>query len=322
VAEALAAGREWAGAESPVSEEAIEACTKEIGEALRNELMISSARNRYVLTRVERAVAEVIEAQCEAMRRGKFRPQRSGLAYDGKGGLAPLRVKTESGAEVVVRGKIDRVDNVAQHVAVIDYRLGSNRLSLQDVYHGLSLQLLTGLLALQDSGRTPGGKPALPAAAFYLQMVRHLSDVKHPDEAADPDSPAFKLRVKPRGIFDAGVLPALDSNLMDGASEVVSVHVNKSGGFGKRNATDVATAEEFSALLGHVRARIGNLADRILGGDVSITPFKLGTSSPCPRCEFKGVCRFEPSVNRYHHLTPLGREEALRRMAEGATADA
>jgi ATP-dependent helicase/nuclease subunit B len=322
VSDVLASGKEWAGDESPVCEEAIQACTKEIGEALRNELMLSSARNRYLLDRVERAVAEVIEAQCEAMRRGKFRPQRSGVAYDGRGGLAPLRVKTKGGAEVVVRGKIDRVDHVGQHVAVMDYRLGSNKLSLQDVYHGLSLQLLTGLLALQDAGRTPGGKPALPAAAFYLQMVRHLSDVKHPDEAADPNSAAFKLRVKPRGIFEAGVLPALDSNLTDGTSEVVSVHVNKSGGFGKRNATDVADPEEFAALLAHVRARIGGLSDRILGGEVAITPFKLGTSSPCPRCEFKGVCRFEPSVNRYRHLSPLGREEALRRMAEGAGTDA
>jgi ATP-dependent helicase/nuclease subunit B len=321
VAEALAAGSDWAGDAPPVGDDAIKACTHRIGEALRNELMISSARNRYLLRRVERAIAQVIESQCEAMRRGTFRPQRSGLKY-GDGGIAPLRVMTPGGAEVLVRGSIDRVDHAGQHVAVVDYRLGSNQLSLQEVYHGLSLQLLTGLLALQDGGRTPGGRPALPAAAFYLQMVRHLQDVDHPDEAADPASVAFKLRVKPRGVIEAGAVPALDAGLAEGTSEVVNVHVKKGGGFGNRRRSDVAEPAEFAALLAHVRSRIARIADRILGGDVAIAPYKLGTESPCPRCEFHGVCRFEPSVNRYRHLSTLGREQALQRMTEGGDADA
>ena len=153
-------------------------------------------------------------------------------------------------------------------------------------------------------------------------MVRHVKDVKHPDEALDPDDPRFRLRVKPRGIFEAGALPALDAQLVEGRSDVVQVQIKKGGGFGNRRSSDVAEPEEFDAVLAHVRRRISTLADGILAGEVDITPYKRNTETPCPRCAFRGVCRFEPAVNRYRTLAPLGREEALKKMAEGGGDDA
>ena len=34
--------------------------------------------------------------------------------------------------------------------------------------------------------------------------------------------------------------------------------------------------------------------------------------TPCARCEYRSVCRFEPGVNRYRMLPSMKREEVLK----------
>jgi len=204
-----------------------------------------------------------------------FRPAQSALRFDdqdegARPSLPPLELQTPSGAAFALRGRIDRVDLLPEgrDAAVFDYRLGSKTLSLQQVYHGLSLQLLTSLLALHAGGRSDG-KPLRPAAAFYLQMARGMGEVSHPSEALDPSDPRHLLRVKPRGVFDGSYLPALDASLEVGASEVVQVQINKDGNFGRRGSSDVAEPAQFRGLLAHVSRKLGELAVRLLAGDSS-----------------------------------------------------
>ena len=65
-----------------VTENAIRAYARQIGQALRGELMLSSARNEYLLARVEKTLSEVIAAHREMMRHGQFRPVQSGVKFD------------------------------------------------------------------------------------------------------------------------------------------------------------------------------------------------------------------------------------------------
>src|SRR5581483_8926715 len=111
---------------------------------------------------------------------------------------------------------------------------------------------LTYLLVLQNSGQQLAGKPLTPTAAFYLQLLRRLDDVRHPDDACSPDDPAFDLKCKPRGIFDARALEHLDKDFTGGQSDVLSAYINKDGTFGRRQNSDVAEPEEFAALLRYV----------------------------------------------------------------------
>jgi ATP-dependent helicase/nuclease subunit B len=67
---------------APGTEDAIHDYARQIGHALRGELMLSSARNEYLLARVEKTLAEVVAAHREMMRRGQFRPAQSGLRFD------------------------------------------------------------------------------------------------------------------------------------------------------------------------------------------------------------------------------------------------
>ncbi len=309
----------WDAEKPPVSRESIKRYAQEIGKTLRGELMMSSARNQYLLGRVERTLEQVVAAQHAILRRGSFRPKSTGVAFGGARPKVPaLRLRTPKGAELVLDGQIDRVDVVEEGggFAVIDYRMTAAPLSLGRAYHGLSLQLLTYLLVLQAHGQELTGQALTPAAAFYVQLLRRIDDVAHPDDAGDPTDPNFHLKVKPRGIIDERFLAAIDPHLNEGQSDVVQVHVKKDGDFGHRGTSDVADAQEFDSLLALVRRRLGELADRMLAGEIGISPYRMNRQTPCPNCEYRGVCRFETTLNHYHHLPSLSRSGVLQKLAQ------
>lgn len=316
VSSAVTDGIDLADPGAPITDETIHALVDDVGRSLRGELMMSSARNEYLLARVERTLREVVAAHREMLRRGTMRPARAALSFGEGMPMPPVRVKTGSGAHMAIGGTIDRLDTLpgGAGLAVYDYRLGGQSLSLQKVYYGLSLQLLTGLLALADAGQ--------PAAAFYLQTTRGTGSVKHPSDALDPSDPKHLLRVKPRGVVQSEFFPAFDSALSDGMSEVLQVTVRKSDkAFGNRRSSDIATREEFEALLAHVRKALAQLADGVLSGDVGVYPYRIGTDTPCPQCGYRAVCRFDPVVDHYRNLTPLGKEQVFIQLTRGGGND-
>jgi ATP-dependent helicase/nuclease subunit B len=312
--------RDWTEA-SPRTHSLIHAHTAAVGQRLRDEIMLSTSRNQYLLQRVEKTLEQVMAAQEAAIARGQFRPAKVDLRFGDGARWPAFSVATPKGNRVDLSGSIDRIDIVktpeGDHVSVMDYRMRGEGLALDRVYHGLSLQLLTYLLVLEAGGEKLAGRPLTPAAAFYVRLLRQLEDIRHPSEAIGPEDPRFDLQVKPRGMFDARFVRALDSELTTGASDVVQVFVNKDGNFGKRNQSDAAAHNEFTALLRLVRLRIGETVDRLLSGDIRVMPVRIRQESPCVRCDFRSVCRFDVGVNRYRVLEAMNREEVLSRSGMG-----
>src|SRR6185369_15446138 len=171
---------------------------------------------------------------------------------------------------------IDRVDMLENQaaVAVIDYKLSGNQLSLDSVYHGISLQLLSYLLVLQANGEQLAGKKITPAAAFYVKLLRQLDDVAHPSDAPSPEDEAFDLKVKPRGLIDRRYLESFDERMGPGVrSDVVQVALKRDGDIGFRKNSDAAEAHEFAALLKHVEKRLAELGDQIIAGRIDVYPY-------------------------------------------------
>ncbi|HSU65594.1 MAG TPA: PD-(D/E)XK nuclease family protein [Tepidisphaeraceae bacterium] len=294
-------------------ESAIDQFVEKLAGSIRDELMLGSARNRYLLDRTRKTLQRISRGQRELLKRGLFRPQHVGVTFGPGGKLPPLKVKTPSGAEALLRGKIDRIDRVesSDDAAVIDYRLGPGKLPVGMVLHGLSLQLVSYLLVLQSNGERLAGRKLDPAAAFYLQLIRKIEDVKHPGESVDPSDPKWHLAIKPRGIFDQRCLGALDRDFTSGQSEVVQAFIRQDGMLGRRNTSDVTESKEFREVLRLASAKLGDLADGILSGKIDIAPYRLNDSSPCSRCEYRSVCRFDPAINKYNYLKPISAEEVF-----------
>ena len=310
--------------EAPVTREMIAQFAAEVGRSLRGELMLSTARNQYLLKRIERTLERVCATQKAVLSRGAFRPAYVELQFgmDDEKSLPPLHIRTPGGRDVMLRGKIDRVDlaRTGAEVLVVDYKMRGGTLDLASVYHGLSLQLLTYLLVLQASGERLFSRKVTPVAAFYARLLRSLESIDHPDEAKEADDPLFDLKrdVRPRGVFDERFLHHLDAAAAAGArSEVVNCQVKQDGTVGNINASDAADAEAFQALLRYVERQIGELADDLIAGEVGVLPYRMGDATPCPRCDFRSVCRFDPSINHYYHLDSMKRGEVLTVLRSG-----
>jgi ATP-dependent helicase/nuclease subunit B len=318
VAELLKRRQNWADLSDAERDRLIHLAAEQIGQKLRGEILLSSARNRYLLHRIERTLGQVVQTHKAGAARGKMQPAFAKLRFGGGQGVPELTIPTPRGAEVRLSGKIDRVDlhDGSGQAVVVDYRLGEHKLPLADVYHGLALQLLTYLLVLESHGEALAGRKLTPAAAFYVRMLRRLGDVEHPAEALSLDDPLFHLKAKPRGLVAEDVVRTIDTSLTEGTtSDVIQCQLKKDGTFGSKAKSDLASAEEFAALLAHVRRRMGELADEILAGEIGVRPYLLGQSSPCPQCEYRPVCRFQ-SADGYRFLPAMNREDVLLRVRE------
>ena len=308
--------RDFSALSADEAQRLVRTYAQQIGESLRGELMLSTARNRYLLSHIEKTLEAVIAHQKALAERGQFRPAHVNLSFGNDAhGLPPLLVTTPAGRELQLHGHIDRVDVLADEAAfaVMDYRLTHGDLSLGRVEHGLALRLVTYLLVLQAHGEKLAGRKLTPAAAFYVRLLRQMGSVEHPGDAEDPSTPEFHLKSKPRGILDARFTQAFDRELKPGPSDAIQAYLKTDGTF-STSKSDTADPAEFRALLQMVEQKMGELADQILDGHIGLNPYRIGTSSPCPRCGYRDVCRFDPGLNRYHYLNIALRDQVLEKL--------
>jgi len=291
-------------------------------KALDSTSPLDSAAKKILRARGPRDLAAPIQSQKLRARPGLkpwFTERSFGL--DVPGALPALTLKTPKGRTVRLRGRIDRLDLIAHRdetlAVVFDYkRSDRNRLRLDEAMHGLALQLLAYLLVLKDHGCGAAGGTVRPVGAFYLPLVTPFQSVEHPSEAKEP------LRLfMPRGILDFDALAALEPSLKEGPSQLYSARINKDGGSGKSSHLDTASRPVFEKILAAVRQKLGELADRIIDGDIRVAPVVYRDRLPCEQCDFRAVCRFEYSSGFAVRLPAIERGDMLKRFGETGTDD-
>lgn len=290
--------------------------SQEVGEELRNQVMLSSARNEYLLGRIELTLNWILRTQQAVARSGAFRPLITELSFGGSKDVAKVPdIPTPGGNVLKLKGRIDRIDVSPQASAftVIDYKLSGKSLQYGHIYHGLVLQLLSYLLVLKHSGANIFPSPMEPAAAFYMTLRRGLraSEEDNPDLEPTPDDRAFDLTEQPTGIISRPFAKALDTNLESArASDVFNIKINLNGALAA-TGNDALEPEDFAALLTFVRKKLAELADFIISGDIDVKPYRIGKLTPCSGCEFNRFCRFEPGPGAYRNLESLNRQKVL-----------
>jgi ATP-dependent helicase/nuclease subunit B len=224
-----------------------------------------------------------------------------------------LKLKTpDQKKEIILSGKIDRIDLDLQRCkyTVIDYKLNGQSLAMSDVVHGLMLQLLTYLLVINASGEKLTGKKLSPAAAFYQKVARSLSSVENPDEAPEPDDPEYLKIARPEGVINIASKVELDGEMeTEIKSKYYAMTIKKDGEIAK--AGQLVSEDQFDDLIKYVEKRIVELCDAMMKGDIAVAPYLIGKRSPCARCAYQSVCRFDKLINSYRVLNPLERDRAL-----------
>jgi len=285
----------------------------ELAPQLHGKILYSSKRYEYIASKLEQVIEQAAFVLAEQAKRGYFEPVALEIEFGPNKQLPSLSLPLPNGDKIEISGRIDRIDKADSgqrtFLRVIDYKSSATNLKLQDVYYGLSLQMITYLDVLLTHAEQWLGTTAFPAGAFYFHIHNLLLKTDH----AVYEQQAYKQRLKKnklRGLATAEreVIALMDNELEQGHSDILPVALKKDGTFQRQ--CDVVTLEQWMLLRQATRSTIQTIGKRMLAGDVRIAPFRLGTKQACHVCSFQSICQFDKQMtgNEYEDWSALTKE--------------
>lgn len=171
---------------------------------------------------------------------------------------------------IILSGKIDRVDKGGDYVRVIDYKTGSVvDADTESYFTGRKLQLPLYISAVSAYAK-PAGAYYFPARIAYAK--------------SDGDCP---FRMTGFSLGDANVLKMSDNLLENGKK---SRYINATLG---RNSDKQMSEEDFESFIDYSRLVAQTCASEVEKGCIAPSPY----SGVCEYCKFGGVCGVD--VKRY-----------------------
>lgn len=286
---------------------------------LQNEILLSSNRHFYIKRKLEQIIGRASFILSEHARSSGFSPIGLELGFGPKGELPSLTFPLKNGTKMELVGRIDRVDKAQDDhgvfLRVIDYKSSSKDLNINEVYHGLALQMLTYLDIIIAHSKELIGAEADPAGVLYFHVHNPMISTSKMLTLEDIEQEIFK-KFKMNGLLlgDENVIKLMDQTLEKGESPIISAGFNKDGSISKRSK--VASKQEFDYLRRFVRSKYTETGNRITSGQVDISPYKMKEKTPCTFCSYKSVCQFDESLesNEYRLLIPHQKDELIERI--------
>ncbi|AFQ44158.1 helicase-exonuclease AddAB subunit AddB [Desulfosporosinus meridiei] len=348
-----AKGLDWGKLTKQESWTLINELADQIAPSLQHEILLSNARYRYLTHKLKRTVHHAVRVLGEHARKGVFIPIQLEVGFGPQEKLPGVEIPLTDSDSLLLCGQIDRVDAAfldgQVYLRILDYKSRELSLSLDSIYYGLNLQLLTYLhVALQGAevllntptvmtdseeadsentfseiavGRDNPFPEKIPAGFLYFPVLEPQLEEKLPLSSEELDQRRVKA-VKVSGYLLANpkVLEAMDSTFSTGQSELLGLKLKKDGTFKK--GTNVLTEDQFSLLSNYLQQWFRQKGEEILDGDISLSPYRRGKSTGCQYCSYKPVCHFDPYLpeNQYRDLSALKSEEVWERL-EGFKAE-
>lgn len=295
---------------------------QEVAATYGNTILGSSARNRYLTSRIERITDRTLWAVGEQTRRGEMVPTEFEMSFSGRED-EELRLQLDDETTMNLRGRIDRVDtfedDASVYVRILDYKSGMESFDLNRIYHGLQLQLVVYLGAVMERERKlHPDKVIEPAGVFYF----HINDpVIDSDQAMSREAAERQILEKLK--LDGLVLSEerairLQDKEFTGKSAVIPV--TEKDGVIQLEKSRTAGRQQFAQLTEHVKAKMLEFGKDIVDGRVPVNPYRLKGRSACDYCEFSTVCGFDTRLPgcRYRQLKVMEDKTVWEKMVGSA----
>ncbi len=222
----------------------------------------------------------------------------------------------EEGARLNITGKIDRVDYLDGALpcyAVIDYKTGNPPTSIEDIFHGLSLQLMTYLWVVGLSARRLS-QDAKPFGALYAPLHDNVISItkdemkkaRSGDDIEESGKTTRRKKMKMTGwvLDDDDIIQKFDKN----GDSLPSKGYKKS-------------ADELDTITNYMELKLASIGHEILSGDIAVSPFTTKKDNACTFCEYASCCGFNRrDVTGYRLIEPIYSPENKSRR-HGATDD-
>lgn len=208
---------------------------------------------------------------------------------DSEGGIAPLELEGPDGVRIRVSGQVDRVDVLRRgdktYLCVLDYKTGTKKFNLDDIYCGLNMQMMIYMDALCKNAaeRYPN---AVPAGVLYLTSDPAPTTGSRSVQAG----PVYKMD----GLLlqDSDVLRALDKS-----GEGIFLPFKHKDGTPLRAGKKLADLEKMGQIANHVEQRLQQMVQGVYRGVFTARPQVKGQARPCTYCPYRAACRHEDGKN-------------------------
>ncbi len=255
----------------------------------------------HLFTRLKKLSRLVIDNMLKEMEHSKFRPAFFELETNGIGSnpRPMVFIPEDKSYKVTFSGIIDRVDLYKKdgevYIRVVDYKTGSKSFSLEDVEHGMNLQMLLYLCTLcrnrdTEFARSLGleeGKTATPAGMIYLlAKVPVVSLEDYTEEEAVIESADAEIERNGLLLGNDEILFAMNDEL---SPQFLAGISQKDGIF---SGDSLLSGEHFEKLFSDMENVILKITAEMRSGCADARPLKYGGKDPCSYCEFRSVCRY------------------------------
>lgn len=278
----------------------------------KNYIFSSSPKFVVLTRRLKKVVYESIDYIIEQLKNSKFELYGHEIEFNEKAEFKPMKIELENGNQVVVTGKIDRVD-VARtadntYVRIIDYKSSVKDVDLNQVVSGIQIQLLTYLDEMAEQ------KNFESAGVLYFNLLDTI--VKADKNLSDEEIKKQlnkKFRMKGLVVADLDIVKMMDSRISpSNYSDSVPVYLDKEGNISK-SKSNVLDREKFDRLQKYTKHIISEISNEIFGGNVDIKPYYMSKKTPCEYCEYKSVCNFDPKLknNEYRYIRNMSKDYVM-----------
>ncbi|UOQ87440.1 helicase-exonuclease AddAB subunit AddB [Gracilibacillus salinarum] len=294
----------------------------ELANVLQHQILHSSNRYQYIQKKLESVIARATFILSEQARKTHFAPVGLEVGFGYPDQLQPLTVPLPNDHTLLLRGRIDRVDqafeNEQLYLRIIDYKSSAKGLNLTEVYYGLALQMLAYLDVVLQNAEGWLGHPASPAGVLYFHVHNPMisaDDFLSEDKIEQEIFKKFKM--KGLMVDQEEVVRMMDTTLDYGRSNIIPAGFSKTGSFYK--GSQVAEQNVFNELQGYIHRLMENAGLAITEGKVDLNPFQQQQLTACTFCDFRSVCQFDPTLaeNNYRKLKEMKDEEVIEAIKRG-----
>lgn len=294
----------------------------QLAPILQNQILHSSNRYQYIQQKLQEVIARATFILSEQARQSNFSPVGLELGFGEDQTLPPLTMQLPNGYELMLRGRIDRVDKALNeaslYLRIIDYKSSAKGLNMVEVYYGLALQMLAYLDVVLSHSEAWLGEKASPAGVLYFHVHNPMISGKQQIGDSEIEKEIFK-KYKMQGLLisDEQIVKMMDTSLESGTSQIIPAGVKKSGGF--YNHSKVADKDTFASLQTHIHHLMRNAGIDMTAGGVDLNPYQHKQNIACTFCPFLSVCQFDPTLedNNYHKLSDMKDDTILEKIRNG-----
>lgn len=292
-----------------------------LSPVLQHQILTSSNRHHYIQKKLLDVISRATFILSEQARQTGFSPVGIELSFGPGKQLQPLRLGLPNGYELILQGRIDRVDKADKedelYLRIIDYKSSNRKLDIVEIYYGLALQMLAYLDVVLSQSEGWLGKRATPSGMFYFHVHNAMisSDKTFQDTALEKE---ILKQYKMGGLIlsDPKVAKIMDESLESGWSDIYPFGLTKKGTFYDKSSS--ISEKSLNDLQAYVRQLMVRAGLQMTNGEIELNPYEFKDRNPCTFCDYRSLCQFDESLeeNQYRTLKPIEENKILEEISK------